>query len=218
MLTNAEKDSVHSRLGEEELRRLAEQKLHGHPPTVDTPGGSDFDLNPGMEEEAGRTERRPAAVLVPVVAGAKLGVLLTLRTAQLSSHAGQIAFPGGKLDQGETVLETALREAHEEIGLEAQFVDPIGYLDWYRTRSGYLVCPILAIVRPGFQLSANPSEVEDVFEVPLAFLLNTANISQHVHRGSGPPRSYYALSYQDRFIWGATAGMIKNLADRLSQE
>ncbi|MEQ8825636.1 MAG: CoA pyrophosphatase [Filomicrobium sp.] len=197
---------------------MAEQRLHRDPPSVATPGGSDFDLNPGMEEEAGQTAKRPAAVLVPVVAREELSVLLTLRTAHLSSHAGQIAFPGGKLDQGEAVLETALREAQEEIGLAAQFVEPIGYLDWYRTRSGYVVCPILAIVRPGFQISRNPGEVEDVFEVPLAFMLDKANISKHVHRGSGTPRSYYALSYRERFIWGATAGMIKNLADRMGRE
>ena len=114
----------------------AREALHSRPPEVTQQGPSDFELNRGMQGVAGPAELRPAAVLIPVVASARLSVILTQRTSHLSTHAGQIAFPGGKVEDGESAAETALREAQEEIGLEQQFVEPIGYLDWYRTRTG----------------------------------------------------------------------------------
>lgn len=209
---------VNEPMSEKLLVSLARDRLHDHPPALDAKGPSDFDLNPGSEAEVSESDRRKAAVLFPVVAGDELSVILTLRTSNLSSHAGQIAFPGGKLDRGEDVLDTALREAEEEIGLARAFVEPIGYLDWYRTRTGFLVSPVVALVRPGFQLRANPAEVEDVFEVPLAFLMDKTNHATHRRRWRGQDRSFYAMPYGERYIWGATAGMIKNLYDKLRPE
>lgn len=197
---------------------LARVCLHARPPEVSEHGPSDFQLNPESGGEASLPELRPAAVLIPVVAREKLSVILTQRTAHLSTHAGQIAFPGGKLDHGETVAETALREAEEEIGLADRFITPIGYLDWYRTRTGFAVSPLVALVQPGFLLRANPDEVEDVFEVPLEFLLDEENHFKHRRRWKGHDRFYYAMPYGERYIWGATAGIIRNLHQRLRHE
>ena len=145
-------------------------------------------------------------------------VILTLRTSHLSSHAGQIAFPGGKLDKGELAVDTALRESEEEIGLSAEFVEPLGFLDLYRTRTGFAVTPVVALIRPGYELKPNPQEVEDVFEVPLAFLMDEANHLTHSRRWQGKDRYYYAIPYGERYIWGATAGIIRNLHRRLKYE
>ena len=196
----------------------AREVLHSRPPGVTQPGPSDFELNSEMQGVAGPAELRPAAVLIPVVARARLSVILTQRTSHLSTHAGQIAFPGGKVDDGESASETALREAKEEIGLEQQFVEPIGYLDWYRTRTGFAVSPLVALVHPGFALQANPNEVDDVFEVPLEFLLDESNHLKHCRQWQGQDRFYYAMPYGERYIWGATAGIIKNLHQKLRHE
>ena len=159
---------------------------------------------------------RPAAVLVPVVDHSQPTVLLTQRSAHLNEHAGQISFPGGKIDAADTSpLETALREAQEEIGLNREFVDPIGYLDVYGTSFGFRILPTLARVRPGFKLRINASEVDDVFEVPLAFLMNPANHQRHAKEFRGVVRTYYAMPYEERYIWGATAGILRVLYERI---
>ena len=175
---------------------------------------SDYDLNPGVPAPQPHS-LKPAAVLVAIVTRPTLSVLLTERTQQLSAHAGQIAFPGGKIDAGETPLETALREAHEEIGLEAPFVEPLGFIEPYRTGTGFLVTPAVALVRPGFELRPNPREVADVFEVPLDFLLDCANHRIDSRFWRGAERHFHAMPYQERYIWGATAGIIKTLQRRL---
>jgi 8-oxo-dGTP pyrophosphatase MutT (NUDIX family) len=200
------------------FRARAQEVLHIEPPGKDAPGPSDDDLNPEMSKEFPLSRLRPAAVIIPVVAAVPLRVILTLRTAHLSSHAGQIAFPGGKLDPGESVLQTATREAEEEIGLEARFIEPLGYLDLYRTRTGFSVSPLVALIAPEFSIRANPHEVDDVFEVPLAFLLNEANHRTHHLSHKGKTRKYYAIPYGERYIWGATAGIIRNLHERLKRE
>jgi len=179
---------------------------------------SDFDLNPELIADLGMMPPpRAAAVLVPVVVhGDNLTVLFTVRTEHLSSHAGQISFPGGKIDEEDTdALATALREAEEEIGLDRSYVEPLGYLDSYRTGTGYRVIPVVALVRLGFSLTLNPGEVADVFEVPLAFLMNTDNHRRHTREWRGRDRHFYAMPFGERYIWGATAGMIKNLQERL---
>jgi 8-oxo-dGTP pyrophosphatase MutT (NUDIX family) len=159
---------------------------------------------------------RPAAVLVPVVDHPQPTVLLTQRAAHLNEHAGQISFPGGKIDATDaSPLDTALREAEEEIGLAREFVDPIGYLDLYATGFGFRILPTVARVRPGFKLRINHSEVDDAFEVPLAFLMNPANHQLHSKQFRGMERSYYAMPYEERYIWGATAGILRVLYERI---
>jgi len=179
----------------------------------------DLDLDPALWQRAGVAATRPAAVLVPVIDRPEPTVLLTLRTAALSSHAGQIAFPGGKIEPSDaTPLAAALREAHEEIGLDRSLVDPIGYLDLYLTFSGFRILPAVARVDPAFKATLNPTEVEDSFEVPLAFLMNVQNHalrSRNDQRGEGVVRRYYAMPFGERYIWGVTAGIVRNLYERI---
>jgi 8-oxo-dGTP pyrophosphatase MutT (NUDIX family) len=161
---------------------------------------------------------RPAAVLIGIVEREEPMVLLTQRSAELNEHAGQIAFPGGKIDATDkSPLDAALREAEEEVGLDRSYVDPIGYLDLYGTGFGFRILPTVARVRPGFTLTINHSEVVDAFEVPLAFLMNPANHQVHSKEFRGMERSYYAMPYAERYIWGATAGMLRVLYERICQ-
>jgi 8-oxo-dGTP pyrophosphatase MutT (NUDIX family) len=159
---------------------------------------------------------RPAAVLIAVVEHPRPTVLLTQRAAHLNDHAGQIAFPGGKIDATDaSPLDAALREAEEEIGLDRSFVEPIGYLDLYGTSFGFRILPTVARVRPGFQLQINTAEVDDAFEVPLAFLMNPANHQLHSKEFRGVERAFYAMPFEERYIWGATAGILRVLYERI---
>ncbi len=178
---------------------------------------SEFDLNPDqLAEWTEQPVPRPAAVLVPIVARHELTVLLTQRTEDLPSHPGQIAFPGGKMEAGDDgPIATALRETQEEIGLEARFVEPVGYLDAYVTGTGFRIFPVVAVVREGFHLSPDAREVDDVFEVPLAFLMDTQNHQTHERTWRGGLSRFHAMPFQDRYIWGVTAGIMKNMHQRL---
>jgi 8-oxo-dGTP pyrophosphatase MutT (NUDIX family) len=159
---------------------------------------------------------RPAAVLIPVVDHPQPTVLLTQRSAHLNDHAGQISFPGGKIDATDaSPLDAALREAEEEIGLSRDFIDPIGYLDLYGTGFGFRILPTVARVTPGFKLRVNHAEVDDAFEVPLAFLMNPVNHQVHSKEFRGMERSYYAMPFAERYIWGATAGILRILYERI---
>ena len=180
-------------------------------------GRGDWDLNPEMLADFAVMEpARPAAVLVPIVARPELTLLLTQRPTTMPTHAGQIAFPGGKVEASDSDhTAAALREAEEEIGLEGRFIETLGYLDMYRTGTGFNVAPVVAIVRPDFQLRLDAREVEEAFEVPLAFLMDEANHQRHSRPWRGRDRHYFAMPYGERYIWGATAGMIKNLHQRL---
>jgi 8-oxo-dGTP pyrophosphatase MutT (NUDIX family) len=159
---------------------------------------------------------RPAAVLIPVVDHQEPAVLLTQRSPHLSSHAGQISFPGGKIDATDaSPLDAALREAEEEVGLKRDFIEPIGYLDVYMTTLGYRIVPVIARVKPGFKLKLNTREVDETFEVPLAFLMEQKNFQRHSRDWQGITRHYYAVPYGERYIWGVTAGILRNLYDRI---
>ncbi len=182
------------------------------------PATSDYDLTPDIR--AGLPPDRPlraAAVLVPVIdreAGAT--VLLTQRTDHLSSHAGQVAFPGGRVDDTDTgPVDTALRETWEEIGLDRSFITVIGALDTYETGTGFSITPIVGLVRPGFTLTLQPDEVALAFEVPLDFFLDPANHRRESREWRGAMRHYYVMPYDGHHIWGATAGMLVNLYNKL---
>jgi 8-oxo-dGTP pyrophosphatase MutT (NUDIX family) len=189
------------------LRPEALRQRFGAPPSWE----------PEVRAEPRFTRRAPvqASVLVPVVAREQPTVLLTLRTSHLANHSGQIAFPGGKVDETDAdVVAAALREAEEEVGLAADFVQVLGTLPLYTTGSAFIITPVVALVRPGFTLAPNPGEVADVFEVPLAFLMDPANHRRHSLVAEGLRRDWFSMPYQDddieRFIWGATAGMLRN--------
>ena len=159
---------------------------------------------------------RFAAVLVPVIERDELSVLLTRRTADLADHAGQVSFPGGKIDAiDESPVAAALREAEEEIALARNFVRPIGYLDVHMTPFGHRIMPVLARVRPGFALRFNKGEVDDAFEVPLAFLMTPENHKRESQNWNGLTISLYAMPFGQRNIWGATAAIIRNLYERV---
>jgi 8-oxo-dGTP pyrophosphatase MutT (NUDIX family) len=159
---------------------------------------------------------RPAAVLIPVVDHPQPTVLLTQRSAHLNDHAGQISFPGGKIDPGDaSPRDAALREAFEEVGLTRDFIEPIGYLDLYGTSFGFRILPTVARVRPGFKLRISAGEVDDAFEVPLAFLMDPANHQLHSKEFRGIERTYYAMPFAERYIWGATAGILRTLYERI---
>jgi len=160
---------------------------------------------------------RPAAVIMPIVERAKPSVLFTRRTEHLSSHAGQICFPGGRLHRDdETLVATALREFEEETGISPESIEVAGFLDpYYTLNSGFTILPVVGFLRPNFILAVNDHEVAEVFEVPLDFLLDPKNHEfKHVERG-GVMREFYAITYGAHEIWGATAAMIMNLAERM---
>lgn len=163
----------------------------------------------------GRPLRR-AAVLVGIVARDEPTILLTQRTEHLPSHAGQVAFPGGKLEPGDPdPIAAAVRETHEEIGLDRAFIKPVGFLDALRTHTGFHVDPVVALIEPGFSLALDSREVADAFEVPLAFLMDPANHELQWRMRDGRKRHFYVMPYQQRYIWGVTAAMLKNMQQRL---
>lgn len=204
------------------FRQLALQRLLQIP--IDDPthsdAASDFDLNPdraldALEPQTNATLTK-AAVLIPIMARELLTVLLTERTAHLTAHPGQIAFPGGKIELSDAgPLDAAMREVHEEIGLPASYIEVLGFLPPYSTGTGFHITPVVALVKPDFVLNPDPTEVADTFEVPLAFLLDVNNhrIDSRIWRGR--ERHFYAMPYEHRYIWGATAGMIRSLQRRL---
>jgi 8-oxo-dGTP pyrophosphatase MutT (NUDIX family) len=181
---------------------------------------------PEVREEPSFSERQPAqaAVLIAIaladgVTRHESTILLTQRTTNLSTHSGQVAFAGGKVDRTDAdAVAAALREAHEEVGLDSSYCEVLGSLPSYITGTAFHITPVVALVQPGFTLQANPDEVADVFEVPLAFLMNPANHARHELIWSDMRREWFSMHWQgtaaapdDRFVWGATAGMLRNL-------
>lgn len=176
----------------------------------------DLDLDPLLWEQMDVQPLRPAAVLIAVIDRPEPGVILTQRTSHLPNHPGQIAFPGGSIDpEDASPAAAALREAQEEIGLDPQLVEPIGYIDLYLTFSGYRILPLVARVATDYAMTLNAHEVEDAFEVPLAFLMDAQNHALHSREWKGLMRRFYAMPYGDRYIWGVTAGILRNLYERI---
>lgn len=182
-----------------------------------------------IEKKFENREPAAAAVLMPLVMRDELMLLLTLRATTLTSHSGQVALPGGRTDAADIdAVDTALREAYEEVGLPRAHVEVLGSLPVYVTGTAYSITPVVALVTPGFTLLPNPAEVADVFEVPLAYLMNPANHRRHAVEFDGVTREWLSMPYLDktvvqengelaeRFIWGATAGMLRNLYRFLS--
>ena len=201
--------------------RRARERLHFElPPDVfDTaalPSRGDHALD-GLDVRARLKGAKPAAVLIAVVKHPDEATLvLTQRLATLRTHSGQIALPGGRIDQEDpSPMAAALREAKEEIGLDPDRLEPLGYLDPYLTGTGYLIVPTVAVADPPLIHAINPTEVAEVFEVPLAFLMDPANHHRHSREFGGTLRSFYAMPYAERYIWGVTAGVLRNLYERL---
>lgn len=180
------------------------------------PVRSDHDLNPNWMRPADAT-LRPAAVLAPIVKRPEgWTMIFTQRAEETPAHPGQVSFPGGRVQASDAnAVDTALRETCEEIGLDRHLIEPLGAWDLYETVTGYCVTPVVGLVEPGFTLTLDPREVASVFEAPLSFLFDPANHERRETMWKGQMRTYYAMPYGDRFIWGATAAMIRALYERL---
>lgn len=206
-----------------ELRTMTAQRLSLEIPASATEfslpsGRGDYDLEGELLANAEmKSEIRPAAVLVPVIGrGDDAHVVLTQRPEDMPVHPGQISFPGGKVDaQDRDPFETALREAHEEIGLQPEQVSVLGVLDTYQTVTGFRVLPVVGLVDPDFEPQIDTREVAEAFEVPLSYLMDPVNHQRHAREIHGVLRNYYVVAYGKRHIWGATAGIVKNMYDRI---
>ena len=179
---------------------------------------SDFDLNDGADRP--QRHLRPAAVLVALMDRPEgPSVLMTRRSDSLASHTGQIAFPGGRLDPGETAVDAALREANEEVGLDPSLVEVLGVGDPYETGTGFLVTPVVGWLKGEPTLTPSPAEVAEIFEAPWSFLMNPVNHRQEYYDREGEPRRWFwAMPYRERYIWGVTAGIVRQLCARLYED
>ncbi|MBU6444459.1 MAG: CoA pyrophosphatase [Alphaproteobacteria bacterium] len=198
-----------------DLPSLASRLLPEAPALSLTPTRSDYDLDPEHRPDGPR-KLKPAAVLMPIVRRDEPTVLFTKRTAHLARHAGQVSFPGGRVHENDaSLVETALRETREETGIAADYVSIAGFLDSYETGTGFAIVPVVGLLREGFTLHPDPGEVEEVFEVPLAFLLDPANHRLEAAEWKGRKRRYHAFTYGRHYIWGATAAILVGFAERL---
>ena len=176
---------------------------------------SDYDLNPHYDRI--KQELVPAAVLLPIIARTDPTLLFTRRTAHLARHAGQVSFPGGRWHPEDSSLTaTALRETQEETSIEPNRISVAGFLDPYETGTGFAILPVVALIDEGFSLRPDPHEVAEIFEVPLAFLLDPANCRKGSRAWRGHRREFYTFAWRDHNIWGATAAILVNLRERLS--
>ncbi len=193
------------------------QRAHHDLSAAEGAVSGDHTLNPDMQDQILLKTLRDAAVLIPVVDyGDESRIILTKRTEKLRSHSGQIAFPGGRIDPTDPTPEfAAMREAEEEIGLKPNFIEVVGRMPDYVSGSGFRIAPILAVVKPGFSLTINEDEVDDAFEVPLSFLMDPANHNRESRVWQNRERFFYTMPFGERYIWGITAGIIRNLYERL---
>lgn len=192
-------DAVRSRLGSYEPGSIRDRLTQD-------------DYGPARDR-GGAAYLKAAAVLIPIIAhDTGPALLMTVRNPRMKRHAGQVAFPGGRADPGETAEQTALREAHEEVDLPPGAVEVVGAIDRYRTGTGYLITPVVGIVPPGLPLTPHEAEVSEVFELPLAHALDTANHIEDAAEWNGALRRYYTIDWRPQRVWGATAGIIVNLA------
>jgi 8-oxo-dGTP pyrophosphatase MutT (NUDIX family) len=189
-------------------------RLLREPPLL-PPHRGDYDLNPETKPVAERM-LTPAAVLLPIIARPEPTILFTQRTDTLSKHAGQVSFPGGRADKEDvSLVQTALRETQEETGIDPSFVAVAGFLDSYETGTGYAILPVVGLLTEGFALNPHAGEVAEIFEVPLAWLLDEANKEIGEREWQGRKRRYHAWTYEGHYIWGATAAMLVNFNERL---
>jgi 8-oxo-dGTP pyrophosphatase MutT (NUDIX family) len=208
-------EGIAQRIAREGIKPLRPLLLAEPPRLPLIPLRGDYDLNPDARP-SGTPALMPAAVLLPIVHRAEPTVLFTRRTPHLARHAGQVSFPGGRLhDEDESLVETALRETAEETGILAGFVSVAGFLEPYETGSGFAILPVVGLLEEGFSPAPNPEEVDEIFEVPLAFLLDSANREQQTGEWHGRSGTFFSFTYGPHVIWGATAAILVNLAERL---
>lgn len=207
--------SVGKRIVSGGVELLRSKLLREPPPLPLMPKRGDFDSDPDGRP-AERSDLKPAAVLLPLLFRREPHVLFTRRTHHLTRHAGQVAFPGGRADPDDiSLVETALRETQEETGIDPAFITVAGFLDAYETGTGYAILPVVGLLSEGFALSPQIGEVAEIFEVPLAFLLDPANKQRQSREFGGRMRTFYSFTYEGHYIWGATAAMLLNFAERI---
>jgi len=207
--------SVARNIAEMGLDALRPRLLTVSPVLPLIPKRGDYDLNPGQRTGLA-VDLKPAAVLLPIVQKREPTVLFTQRTPHLAQHSGQVSFPGGRAEAADaSLVATALRETHEETGITPDFVSVAGFLDPYETGTGFAILPVIGLLRAGFSLMPNPAEVAEIFEVPLAFLLDPANRERRSAEWQGRRREFYAFTYDGHYIWGATAAILVNLIETL---
>lgn len=195
---------------------LRSKLLREAPPLPLKPARSDYDFDPANRPPQS-AQLTPAAVLLPIVMRSEPTVLFTERSARLAQHAGQVSFPGGRAEPtDESLIRTALRETQEETGIDASFISVAGFLEAYETGTGFAILPVVGLLKEGFALVPNTDEVAEIFEVPLAFLLDPANRQKDQAEWKGRLRHFYAFRYNGHYIWGATAAMLVNFAERMN--
>jgi 8-oxo-dGTP pyrophosphatase MutT (NUDIX family) len=205
-----------ARIADQNFALLRSRLLQTAPKAQTVPTRGDYDFNPEFKPPSGERQLIQAAVLVPIIARPEPMVLFTQRTAHLSRHAGQVSFPGGRVEADDlSPVEAALRETHEETGITAEHVSVVGYMEGYETGTGFAILPVVGVLTEGFALVPNPAEVAEIFEVPLAFLLDPKNRERQSREWQGRKREFYAFNHGGHYIWGATAAILVNFAEKL---
>lgn len=209
-------ETLAARIADQNYALLRTRLLQSAPEFKLHPTRSDFDFNPEFRPKD-MPKLTPAAVLMPIIARSEPTVLFTQRTDTLTRHAGQVSFPGGRIEPDDpSPLDAALRETHEETGITSDFVSVAGFMEGYETGTGFAILPVVGVLREGFTLMPNPAEVQHVFEVPLAFLLDPAKRERQSREWQGRRRDFYAFNYGPHYIWGATAAILVNFAERFA--